>query len=279
MGRAHDAAGRLLEHLAHETLRLLAGRSPLPVTLADVAPPGLGPFVCLDLTAYADPLFERYARCAFSGNQKAAVTGAAPERPFVVTLPRDSGEGLDELLRDREDIAHAAERARRVPARIPDVADGKDWVEEYRSSRLARFHRKFDSGPELPPAAWPYAYDTLDLAALPACVRLPLEAPNPALLTPVHLRTVTLALWGLGWHPRSVAAIIRSRYEKEFGWSGLWQRYDPAARAAFYVRVICGTFADGLEDPASFTCDSQASRGVCPGGCGWDLGRLLPGVA
>jgi hypothetical protein len=279
MGRAHDGAGRLLEHLAHEVLRRLRGRCPIPVTLADVAPAGGGPFVCLDLTAYGDPLFERYARCAFSGNQKAALTGAAPSRPFVVNLPRERGEGVDDLLRDREDLERATHRARRLPARIPDAPDARACIEDYRRSGLARFHRKFDAGPKVPPETWSYAYDTLDLRRLPACVRPALEWPNPALLTPVHLRTVALALWGLGWQPRSVAAIVRSRYEKDFGWGDLWRRYDTAARAEFYVRVLCGTFADGVEDPASFTCESQALRGVCPtGGCGWDLGHLLPGV-
>jgi hypothetical protein len=279
MGRAHDGVGRLLEHLAHEVLRRLGGRSPVPVALADVAPPGLGPFVCLDLTAYADPLFERYARCAFSGNQKAFVAGAAIERPFVVNLPRERGDAMDDLLRDREDVVRAAVRARRADARIPDVANGQTWVDDYRRSALARFHGSFDAGPEMPPDLWPPAYDTLDLRALPLCVRLALEAPNPTLLTPVHLRTVALALWALGWHPRSVAAVVRSRYEKDFGWGELWRRYDPAARADFYVRVFCGAVADGLEDPVSFTCESQAARGACPGrGCGWELGSLLPGV-
>jgi hypothetical protein len=279
MGRAHDGAGRLLEHLAHEVLRRLAGRSPVPVTLADVPPPRDGPFVCLDLTAYADPVFERYARSAFSGNQKASLSAAAPGRPFVLNLPREPREALDDLLQDREDVVRAADRARRVTVRIPDAYDGRGWVEEYRRSRLARFHEDFDAGPEVPREAWPHSYDTLDLRALPACVRPALEAPNPALLTPVHLRTVSLALWGLGWHPRSVAAIVHSRYEKDHGWGGLWRRYDPAARAVFYVRVFCGAFADGLEDPASFSCESQAARGVCPAaGCGWELGHLLPGV-
>jgi hypothetical protein len=79
MGRAHDGAGRLLEHLAHEVVRGLGGRPAIPVTLADVGPPRDGPFVCLDLTASADPLFERHARCAFSGNQKASFTSRARE--------------------------------------------------------------------------------------------------------------------------------------------------------------------------------------------------------
>jgi hypothetical protein len=279
MGRAHDGAGRLLEHLAHDVVRGLRGRAPIPVTLADVLPPGDGPFVCLDLTAYADPLFERHARCAFSGNQKASFTGIAPDRPFVISLPRERNDRLDELLRDRQDLDRAGVRAGRVKARIPDVHAARAWVEEYNRGRLARFHREFDAGPEIPREGWPYTYDSLDLSTLPACARLALESPNPALLMPVHLRTVALALWGMGWHPRSVAALVRSRYEKNLGWGSLWQRYDAATRAEYYVRVFCGAVADGLEDPASFTCESQALRGVCPsGGCGWDLSRLRPAV-
>ncbi len=279
MGRAHDGAGRVLEHLAHEVVRGLRGRDPIPTTLADVAQPGDGPFVCLDLTAYADPLFERHARCAFSANQKASVTSVAPQNPFVINLPRDSSDRLDELLRDRQDLDRACGRAGYVRACIPDAHDGRAWVESYRRGRLARFHQEFDAGPQMPREAWPYTYDCLDLTTLPACARLSLESPNPALLVPVHLRTVALALWGIGWHPRSVAALVRSRYEKSFGWGNLWQRYDPAARAEYYVRLFCGAVVDGLEDPASFTCESQVRRGVCPGrGCGWDLGNLLPAI-
>jgi hypothetical protein len=275
--KAHDGAGRLLEHLAHEVVRLLGRGTPVPVTLADVAPPGHGPFVCLDLTAYADPVFERHARCAFSANQKAWLTGVAPERPFVVDLPRERGERLRELLVGREDLDRAAARAARARCRLPDVDRATAWVEEYRRSRLAAFHRDFDGGPEVAREAWAYTYDRLDLRTLPDCARRPLESPNPALLTPVHLRTVALALWGLGWHPRSVSALVRSRYEKDHGWGDLWRRYDPAARAEFYVRLFCGAWMDGLEDPASFSCASQVARGVCPSpGCGWELERLLP---
>jgi hypothetical protein len=279
MGRAHDGAGRLLEHLAHEVVRLLGRGTPLAVTLADVAPPGDAPFVCLDLTAYADPVFERYARCAFSANQKASLTGVAPERPFVIDLPRNEDDRLDDLLRDREDLRRSAARAARARCRLPDVERATAWVEEYRRSRLAAFHRDFDAGPEIPREGWAFTYDRLDLRTLPDCARRPLESPNPALLTPVHLRTVALALWGLGWHPRSVSALVRSRYEKDCGWGDLWRRYDPAARAEFYVRLFCGAVADGLEDPEGFSCASQAARGVCPAqGCGWDLARLMESV-
>jgi len=186
---------------------------------------------------------------------------------------------MDDLLRDRQDLGRASRRAGCVKTRIADVPAGAAWIEDYRRGRLARFHQDFDAGPQMPREAWSYTYDSLDLRTLPACARLALESPNPALLTPVHLRTVAWALWGIGWHPRSVAALVRSRYEKDFGWGSLWRRYDAAARAEYYVRLFCGAVADGLEDSAAFTCESQALRGVCPsGGCGWDLGSLRPAV-
>jgi hypothetical protein len=73
---------------------------------------------------------------------------------------------------------------------------------------------------------------------------------------------VALALWGMGWHPRSVAGLVRSKYERDFGWGSMWYRYDAAARADFYVRLFCGAMACGI-DP-DFSCELQAARGACP---------------
>ncbi len=272
LGRAHEGAGRLLEHLAHDVLLRVAGRSPIPVALADVAPPRGGPFVCLDLSAYGDPLSVRYTRCAFSGNQKASMLGITPERPFTIVVPR-GGRSLDEMHELRREPENAARLAAAGPCRIPMVPDGAmKWIDAYRGSPLAAFHAEFDLGPHLESADWPFTYDALDLGALPACARLPLQVPNPALLTPVFLRTVALSLWNLGWHPRSVAALIRSRFEKDHDWGDLWERYDPASRADLYVRLFCGGAAVGLETGQSFSCESQELRGVCSRSeCGHDL--------
>jgi hypothetical protein len=276
MGRAHDGAGRLLGYLAHEVVRLLGPDTPVPVALIDLPPPGGGPFICLDLTAYGDPLFARYARCAFSGNQKPWMQRLDTVPSFLLTVPRGA-QSLPELLRVREDPARAAEMAAAMDVAIPDVLGGVEWVEAYRSSALAAFHRDFDRGPRMAPAYWTSTYDALDLHALPACVRLPLDRPNPFLLVPGWLRSVALGLWGLGWHPRSVSTFVRSRYERPYAWGATWKRYEPGTRADFYVRVCCGAVADGLEHPQEFTCASQEGRGLCPrSGCGFDLARLWP---
>jgi hypothetical protein len=270
---AHDGAGRLLEHLAHGMIRRLRGRTDVPVTLADVPVPGRGPFICLDLTAYADPLFARYARCAFSTNQKAGMM-ALEGPPFVVVLPRTRCP-LSPLLRARRDPEEAARLAEREKTPVPDFAEAAGWRAAYERGPLGAFHREFDRGPSVHSArAW--ADEDVDLAALPACVRLPLEHPNPLLLMPLYLRCVALGLWGTGWHPRSVARLVCARYRRDFSWDGLWDRVEPCARAEFYVRLFCGQAACGLEDETTFDCASQAARGGCPwSGCGHDLAQLL----
>jgi len=278
MGVAHDGAGRLVEHLAHDVVRALRGRTDVPVTAADVPPSGRGPFICLDVTAYGDPLFSRYARCAFSSHQKAAWAGREPDPLFVATLPRGA-RGLETLLAVRSDPGAAAALADSASARIPDVSDAPRWIRAYRESALARFHRRFDSArPATTLAADAYAHIAPD--TLPKCVRIALESPNPVLLVPTTLRAVTLVLWGRGWPLPRVADLIRSRYEADHGWGDLWQRYEAAARADFYVRLFAGLVVDGLDDFSDFTCASQQGRGGCPGGdCGHELRWFFPDAA
>jgi hypothetical protein len=277
MGAAHAGAGRLVEALAHDVMRSV--HAEVPVTLADVPPPGLGPFICLDLSAYGDPLFSRYARSAFSSHQKASATGVACERPFVIAIPR-GGRPLPSLLAIRSDPEAAAQLAQDAAARIPDVRDAPDWVPSYHDGVLAWFHRRFDEGPERGPRAASDRYARLDPGHIPLCVRRALEYPNPGLLVPLALRAVTLVLWSRGWHPREIADLVSSRYEADHGWGDLWTRYEPSARADFYVRLFAGAAVAGLDSPEDFTCHSQQLRAGCPGGeCGHELTRLFPGRA
>lgn len=277
-GRAHEGAGRLLELLAHRVQGRARGLLPFPVTLSDVPSKEGGPVACLDLSAYGDPLFCRYVRCAFSSNQKSGMWGLAPERPFVIVLPRRS-RPLAELLAVREDPARAERMAAESSARVPDLGDGAmRWVEEYRASRLAAFHAAFDRGPHVDPALWPFTWDRLELDELPDCVRLPIASPNPLLLDPRWLRTVALVLWSRGWHPRSIAGLVRSRYEKDFGWGAYWSRYHAATRAEFYVRLFCGALAVA-GDELELDCAVQQQRRACSrASCGHDLRGYAEGL-
>lgn len=273
-GGAHEGAGRLLEHLAHDVMRAVDGRAEVPLTLIDMPPGGGGPFVCLDLTAYADPLFIRNTRCAFSSNQKALVKGLGAKPAPVLMLPRRD-EPLADLLRARGDLRRAEELAVAADVRIPVVLGGVEWASAYRASALALFHHYVDEGPEMEPQIWAATYDALDLRTVPACASWPLDRPNPALLTPGWLRTVALALWAQGWHPRSIAALVRSKFLRPHGWGSYWKRYDAESRARFYVRVCCGALAGGVERRGDFNCQDQRDRGLCTEDhCGFDLGRL-----
>jgi hypothetical protein len=271
--RTHDGAGRLLEHLAHQVVRAVAGRTEVPVSVLDVPPRGGGPFICLDVTAYGDPLAVRNTRCAFSLNQKARAQGLDVRPDVVSVLPR-AREPLADLLRARADLGLAAGRARGADGVIPLVSDARRWIRAYRGSTLARFHRFFD---EAAPPSEPRAFDDVDLDALPACVAFPLRMPNDALLTPGWLRSVALILWAMGWHPQAAVGLVVSRYSGEHGWGSYWDRYDREERASFYVRLCCGAIAGGIENWDTFSCDEQRSRGLCPAppsGCGVELGRI-----
>jgi hypothetical protein len=277
MGSAHEGAGRLLEYVSHEVRRSLAGRTEVPVAIADLRPRQGGAFVRLDLGAYGDPLFVRYTRCAFSSDQEALVKAPRAPRPVALVLPRGA-RPLAALLAARTDAERARDVAESADARVPAAIAGTEWVETYRASPLARFHHAFDHGPEMDPRAWPQTYDAIDLRGVPACAALALRRPNPSLLEAGRLRTVALALWGQGWHPRSVAGLVRSRFSRPYGWGGYWQRYDAESRARFDLRLCCGALAAGADDLADFTCDAQRARGLCTvEGCAFDLGSLRKG--
>ena len=248
-GRTHDGIGRLLESVCHRAIGRLRGVTDVPVKLADVKIGG-EPFVCLDLSAYGDPLYERYVRCAFSGNQKAAMSGSHGGDGLSICLPRGRC-GFPTLLEARRDPVRAAAMAQRSRARIPVASQRglSNWIDDYRESELASFHRFFDEGWHDEPESWHTTYDRLRLETLPPAVHNPLAEPNPALLKPENMRAIALYFWREeGWHPRAVAGLLRSKFERDFGWGDYWFRYDAAQRADFYVRVLCGAAA-GAVDP------------------------------
>jgi hypothetical protein len=279
MERAHEGAGRLLEHLAHRVAHGLRGHTEVPVTLADVRPSGGGPFICLDLSAYGDPLFTRYLRCAFSANQKTGLWGHHSACPFVLTVTRGD-ESLETLIQSRTDPVAAERWSVATRAEIPDVSEAKTLLEDYRSSALARFHRSFDGETEALPPSWPTRDGDFAPANLPACLAVPFEQPNPLLLQPAYLRTIALGLWGLGASPKAIAGIVAREYGRDHGWRPTFTHYDSARRAGFYTRVLCGAFADGLDTPDQFTCESQRGRGLCaPARCSDQSRRLFSTLA
>jgi hypothetical protein len=121
-------------------------------------------------------------------------------------------------------------------------------AEAYRQSDVAGFHDWFYQQEHEPPARWPETYDRMPLEALPPCARRLLVAPNEAFLKPAAIRHLVRVMLALAWHPRHIAGLIRSKYERDYGWGAQFLQYDAATRADFYVRPFAGLVVTGRDD-------------------------------
>lgn len=279
-GAAWDGLGKVMEFAAH---RILAAseHSPVPVELTAVV---VGPgahgreIVAIDLSEYADPLHKRAIRLPFTAYLKAEHHGWAPPLPaalprlVVIPDPGDEEEGT-RLMRDLDLAAAFAERAETA---IPDASLAMErLVAAYEASELAQFHRRFEAEEPDPPELWPSGYDRIDLGALPACAARVLEHPNDLLLQPGALQLLVRVLLAQGWHARHIAGLIRSRYERPYGWLKDDHFHDPTLRAEVYTRIFAGLIALGHDSWVDFSCTSTEEKRLCPGtGCPWSLEAL-----
>jgi hypothetical protein len=281
-GRAFDGMGRLLEFISHLLLEnLRKGYRGMPVVCTDVSVGRQQEAIDLDLSMYGDPLYTRDIRCPFSTYQKHKMqkgkfgVRVAAEVPVLVTLPRPGSLGLEECLRLRTDFEKSARYASKVKTAIPEASAGCGrLIEAYRASELYRFHRYFDSAEHDPPQRWPATYDRLDLRPLPPCVAHSLRNPNDNILKPTNLQALTRVLLRMGWHPKHIAGLVRSKLERDYGWGLQWLKYDAATRANFYVRLFSGQLAAGLDGEEDLNCVSHAEKGYCvQPGCGHNLAQ------
>ncbi len=267
----YETLGRLFELLVHRILREY-GSLPaeegtrLPAVPTDVAVGAVGPegrreAVSLDLSLYGDPLPRRATRCPFSVYQKHRVLSArygeraGREIPIPVLLPRLESSDLEELLEARVDWSRAVRLAERSSVEIPDGSGSLlGWLKDYESSPLGRVHGAMEpSGcgrPESP-------------SGLPPCVAHCLREPNPHLLKPTNLQTLTRVLLARGWEPARIAALVCARYEEDHDWGDLWEKYDAATRARFYVRLFSGLVRTGVDAEIDLNCVSHREKGYC----------------
>ncbi|HET9298922.1 MAG TPA: hypothetical protein VFO11_03190 [Candidatus Polarisedimenticolaceae bacterium] len=268
---AFVGTGMVLEFLAQTAIRrCIPGEIPLELTAVE---PGSGAagreIVSLDLSEYGDPLETRRVRVPFGPYLKAhrqAPPGLAPLLPSLHAIPWRGAleDGLAAMRRPEAVAALAA----RESAAIPSAPEGTArLLDSYRSSSVGAAHRFFYAQPMHPPEAWSRTYDRTPLDVLPSCARRVLDDRDGALLTPAGIQLVVRVLLSLGWHPRHVAGLIRSRWERSPGAAREWSVYSPARRADFYVRLFTSIFVTGLDELVSFNCRSQAERGGCPSGC------------
>jgi hypothetical protein len=171
---------------------------------------------------------------------------------------------MQEGLRVMHDINQVSELAERATAQIPDQSQATEsLISSYQGSPLRRFHDWFYSQEHEPSENWPHTYDSTPFNLLPSCARHILEHPNDLLLRPGNIERIVRVMLALGWHPRQIAGLVRSRFERDHGWGEMWAGYDPATRADFYTRIFAGLFATGRDDLVDFNCQSAKEEKLC----------------
>jgi hypothetical protein len=272
LGAAFAGLGLVIEFVANQIKTASAAKCEIPVELGAIET-GAGAdgreLVSVDITEYADPLSARVVRVPFSlylkpAQQRGALGDQVVEKlppMFMLPLGRMSvGEGIQRM----RDPASVAQFARIAPGEIPDASRPmKRLISAYRRSPLAAFHRDFYSQQHDARSLWPQTYDATSFDVLPPCVRFMIEHPNDLLLRPACVQRVVRVFLALGWHPRHIAGLLRSKYERDYGWGDQWRGYDPATRADFYARVFSGLFATGADDLVDFNCQSAREENLC----------------
>lgn len=272
LGSAFAGLGLLMEYLAHAIKRAAGRTSELPVEFGAIE---AGPrehgreILSLDITEYADPLSARDLRVPFtpylkhSQHRHAFEPGVWETLPPIMVIPLD-GLSISEALHLRSSPKAVMQLAERTCTEIPEASDGMGRaIDSYRQSRLAELHNDFYALEHEAPEAWEATYDQTDLSQLPKCASCLLEHPNDLLLRPACAQRLVRVLLALGWHPRHIAGLIRSKYERNHDWGIQWDGYDPATRADFYARVFSGLIANRVDDLVDFNCQSAREEGLC----------------
>jgi hypothetical protein len=281
--RAFVGLGRIMEWLAQEILRDAAGRTELPlrITSTEVAPGERGrEIVCIDISAFGDPLHTRVIRLPFSAYGKPREKRDIPSPevdgriPDIFCIPQ-AGMKMAAAVALMQDVEQVIDLAGRVSVRIPDHSEAMEaLVAAYVRSDLKRFHDRYYAETPEAPAGGPQTCDRFDPGGLPPCIGRLFD--SELLLKAAALQLVVRTLLASDWHPRRIAGLIRSRYERyRQSWPEHWQFFNPAIRADFYGRLFAGLLATGLDDLADFTCRATRDKGYCTdpaGGC--DLERF-----
>lgn len=231
LGNASLGLGLVVEYLAHRIKELAAPMCEIPVelTAVEVGPSHHGrEMISIDVSEYGDPLSSRVVRVPFSfylkPRQQSALIGnkIVEKLPPIFLIPLDgidSSQGATVM----RDVNQVLELAARTSVRIPEQSQGTEaLIGAYLDSSVARFHRWFYSAEQHPAEAWPKRYDSLSMDNLPPCARYILEHPNDLLLKPAGVERVVRVLLSLGWHPRHISGIIRSKFERPYQWGTQW---------------------------------------------------------
>lgn len=272
LGFAFSGLGLVMEYVALLVKDLAEKETQIPVDISavEVPPQKRGrEMVSLDITEYGDLLNTRMVRIPFSTYLKPWKNGCAIKDEIKSKIPQMVAVPLFEMgtregIGFMRDLKKAAELASRAPIQIPDQSSQMlDLIRSYEQSQIAQYHDWYYSEDHEPPEMWPRTYDRTPLELMPPCTRFILQNPNDLLLKPAGIRQVVRVLLSLGWHPRHIAGLIRSKFERNYGWGREWYFYDAATRADFYTRVFSVMIISGRDRLDTFDCTPVKGMQYC----------------
>jgi hypothetical protein len=259
LGKAFSGLGLVMEYVAHRILSESQGECPIPVypEAVDMGPQQRGKeMISIDISEYGDPLHTRGMRTPFSIYLKPwqhvhmLTPQIAGRIPVMVMVPRDDLT-IEQATAVMRDLGEAAKVASHTNCLIPDCSLGMDGLTSlYLHSELREFHDWYYSEEHDPIEQWPFTYDRTPTWRFPPYIRYILENPNDSLLNPGPVRQLIAFLLEEGWHPRHIAGLIRSKYERDYGWLNQWYVYDAGMRADYHTRVMAGVMKMGLDNLA-----------------------------
>ncbi len=244
--------GLVMEFIAQQIKKIASPECLIPIelTAVEVSTSVRGrEMISLDISEYGDPLSTRTTRVPFSGYLKPwqqihAMGTENLERFGALVFVPLCGITAREGMVVMRNTGCATDLAEKVSTGIPSQASGTvNLLNAYSRSSLKVFHDWFYSEDQDAVEDWPATYDRTPLEILPANAREALAHPNDLLLRPYYMRLVTRLLMALDWHPRHIAGLIRSKFERDHGWGDQWVNYSPAMRSEFYTRIFSSQMA------------------------------------
>lgn len=272
LGAAFAGLSLVMEYIAIVAKKEAGKTCEIPVELSaiEVPPQFRGrEMISIDITEYGDLLNTRLIRIPFSLYMKPLYHGEilndsirdkVPQMVAVPLFEMSVQEGI-EVMRNLE---YAAEIASRAPSQMPDqTIQMLELINAYEHSDVADYHKWFYSEEHEPVERWSHTYDCISFDNMPPCSQYIMQNPNDFLLKPAGIRQVVRVLLATGWHPRQIAGLIRSKYERDYGWGREWYYYDASTRADFYTRVFAGLIILGVDDLQTFDCIPVSESQYC----------------
>jgi len=229
-----DAVGKLMEFLYQKVFAIYDGHlRPKDIRLDSS-------MMVMDLDLWADPLFMRDVRLAFSSHQKHIMEKyikrmssdwCAKNVAIGYSIPC-KGLTLAERIDIRRNREKVTELARKTDMHIPDGSEG--WLrmsEDYLTTPLKTFHDSFDAGDIL-------EMKPLEPAALPENFHQFLDDSTKVRWT--EIKAVCDHAYRLGRDPMEVARLFYDLFTSHEQWGLHWVEYDPEMRAKYWVRVFYG---------------------------------------